>query len=154
MKVLLCNNESEIRSGYLNYIKKVDKEKIIDKYADVIITDFVTLPELDYGEADEIVVPSLIEQIPNPELFSYLKKWIEYLSINGIISIGGTELLELATKFVYGSLNEIDMNINLYPKFGCYSTNQIVGELKELGLEIETTVISNINYLVKAKRVK
>jgi len=155
MKVILANEVLECRLGYLNILDKEPDLTDVDPLITYQISEFYDFKDIiSYGEVDELVIPSLIEYLPNDKLMDFIKKWIEYVAIGGTISISGTELLEVAHALSIGHINENVANRYLFPKLGCYSLKQIIGELELLGLEIQTSSIDKLKYLVKAKRVK
>lgn len=152
MQIALVKYKEEARNGYLNVID----HQIEDKFINFIKGDYLDFTDIVYdGEADEVYIPSLIEYIPQSRIGDYIKKWIAITSIGGIISVGGTDLLELTWALSAGKLNETQLNAILFSndKKGCYSTIQVMTELKEMGLEIEKATIDGFQYLVTARRV-
>lgn len=159
MKIALIKDESEIINGYINVINKDVEENLLQSYYNsgisIVKGDYLDFNGFAYnGEAEELNIASLIEQIDNRDINKYLSKWIDLTAIDGIIIIGGVDVFEVVNSVSVGKLNEQELNSLLYPKKGCYSAKQIELELKERELEIETVKILGYNYLIRAKKVK
>ena len=160
MKIALIKDQTEIINGYLNIINRdLSTIKSLDEYLnsgiELIRGDHLDFTDIVFdGEVEELIVSSLIEQIPNKDILTYLTKWIKILAIDGTISIGGIDVFETVSAVSFGKLNEQEINSLLYPKQACYSAKQIELELKELGLEIQSIKIIGFNYLILAKKVK
>lgn len=159
MKIALIKDTSEIINGYKNILNKDLNELALDDYLgagiDLVQGDYLDFTNISFdGEADEVIIPSLIEQIPSSEITKYLEKWIRITSIGGTISIGGVDIFEVLNAMNIGKFNEQELNSLLYPKQSCYSAKQVEYELTKLGLEIDCIKILGYNYLVLAKRVK
>lgn len=157
MKVLLANSEKEFRPDCINFIKK-QEEKNIDPGLEVYETDFFDLSPCYLGSIDKLIVPSLLEYLPNNSIDPLIKKWIEYVSIGGTITINGVELLEVCHAISAGEINENDVNKLLYPKLGCYSLKQVIEQLKDENsnekLEITKQIVNGLHYLIEAKRIQ
>lgn len=157
MKVLLAHNSKEFRSDCINFVKNKTEENL-DPGLEIYETNYMDLSPCYLGSIDELIIPSLIEYLPNEDISNLFKKWIEYTSIGGTITIGGVELLEVCHALSAGEINENDVNKLLYPKLGCYSLKQVIEQFKDdtitEKLEITKQIINGLHYLVEARRIQ
>lgn len=151
MKINLTLDNSP-RSGYVN-INPLAPEN----HPDFIKADLNQLNlYADDGEVTDLVALDVMDYVPIQQKEPLLENWLKTIALNGTITIGGTEIKNVARAFY---LNQIDLNqfaelsygIQV-SKSGLITAERMRQILEHVGFKVLEVRIANFSYYVKAKR--
>lgn len=153
MKLNLTLDLAGQRSGYVNINPLADPNN-----PDFIRSNIDNLSiYVDDGEATEIIALDLIDFIPLQEKESVMKHWLSKLAIGGTITIGGTDLYQVAKAFALNQLKLGETAAFLYgdnlSRSGLITCAQMKKILEDSGLKVLEARLNNFSYHVIAERV-
>jgi len=154
MKVNLIRKNSEKLDGYMN----LDPHPSTD---DVTACSHENIDAfVDDGEAEEIRACDVIDFLPTGKLMDTMKHWRKKLRLKGKLTIGGTDLREVARSLQQGSISEQSANELLYNvndtdwdiKRSAGTIEIMVNVFNQLGLKIEEKLLRNNRYIITGTR--
>lgn len=116
---------------------------------------------LEYAtaECEEIYAPAILDHIHHTELVQTLEEWVSKLRHGGKITVGGTDLYEMARQITVGSFPMNEANNKLYgqdlawhSRKGCYSAMILRELLTQMGLKIDRVALNDYEFVVEAHR--
>jgi len=155
MKIYLTINNQPL-NGYVTVDPTCSQPS-----ADCIISDIKQIDHIcSDSECEEILAPEVVDYIGAKELVSTITHWKSKLRHGGKLILGGTDIMEVARQVMMGRISVPDANTVLYGtqetlwsiKSGCYSMNDVVGLVKEMGLRITNKRVDGTNFIVEAIR--
>jgi hypothetical protein len=110
--------------------------------------DLMNLPCED-GECTEILAVGIMDYINFQDLEAILQKWLQKIRINGIIKMGGTDLLELARATANRNLSVADFNTAMTGKSSIHSCEEFKDRLRNMGLHIKRVYFNGLSFVVE-----
>jgi len=136
MKIHITNNEDHIK-GY-ERIGVQDGKVNLDQCSD--------------NECSLIFAPDCLDYLGFQDMQQFLITARQKMRMGSKLVVGGTDLRMLSRSIVDGSIDIDTANDILYSKRSCADVSLVRDALKNVGLNILTTVISGVHYEIEASR--
>jgi len=131
MKVNIGNGEIK---GYQNFPESVD------------------LSEINDAECVEILAPAIVNIIDYTKLQSVLQQWYKKLRINGILILGGYDLVEFCKQVIRYEISKEEKN-SIIAGSGCFlALDEITDMVKIIGFKIKKRQLNGIRYTLELTR--
>lgn len=163
MQICLVVDHRDARSGYCNLsLRPVpDEEKMPGCEYGIVPSWHDLSAHVAHGEADEIVVASVLEFVGPDEADRCLEHWVSRLRVGGTLTIAGADLVAVADLLATARLSEADANLVLYGagrgdwdcKKALRSTRWMMSYMGRC-LTIERVTIDGFRYTIVGKRPK
>lgn len=150
--------EEVTKPGFLNLCHFSDDCTDLEKTkADITFLD----PFCEAGQCTELYAGDCLEFFHARFADQILNNWLSKLSIDGTITISGTDIYETMTFLLNRTIGMEQLNTLLYgdrvklweQKKSVYSCHQICSTLEPKGIKIIKKVIDNYKYSIVGKRV-
>jgi len=101
------------------------------------------------GECVEILAPDMLNYISINDLPSVLKSWMKKLRYNGVVKLGGIDLLELVRLTNDQYISSVEFNEILSGKNCIHSCSDFLDLLSSIGLTVKKRHFNGIEFIVE-----
>ena len=137
MKIHIIGNDADHIKGYERVVVQ-DGKVNLDQYSD--------------NECSLIFASDCLDYLAFQDMQHFLISARQKMRMGSKLVVGGTDLRLLSRSIVNGSIGIETANSMLYSKRSCADVSLVKDTLKDVGLNILTTVISGVHYEIEASR--
>lgn len=131
MKVNIGNGEIK---GYQNFPESVDLSEVSD------------------AECVEILAPAIVNIIHYTKLQSVLQQWYKKLRINGILILGGYDLVEFCKHVIRYEISKEEKNSIMAGSGSFLALDEITDMVRMIGFKIKKRQLNGIRYTLELTR--
>ena len=134
------------------HILKSDQKEIENYKRITVSDDQINLSEISDNECSFILANDVLDSFSVENIGSLITSIIKKLRIKGAVVIGGTDIRLFSKNVINGTISGENAAKIIGSLRSMTTLNDTQNIIKSLGLNIDSTQISGINYEIKATR--
>jgi hypothetical protein len=137
MNIQISNNALSAIGGYKQF--KIENE-------------LINLSTLSDNECENILANEIIDYVSIENIMSVVQQIVKKLRLGGTLVIGGTDIRLFAKNVSNCLIGEGEASQIIKEKLSMTNPQKIIGLLSQLGLKVQSSIISGVHYEITAVR--